>query len=202
MHFPSQINQFLCNRPDRPLKAFGRPSVFRSFNIEDVWTLGQASPISTWSWILVDIIRKVFASLLRHCASRIMAGKMKNHRLRNILLPTQTTFVSLPQSEPPPTNMVIFRIHVKSVRGSLDLFQILRRDKEYDWNKQMGNAITPVTNQKISGAQTKMRNGGFQQRKNQTQKRGYWIVQLVKYSRNGTESTQTLKKAIVKKNHR
>lgn len=77
-------------------------------------------------------------------------------------------------------NMVIFGIHVRFVRGRLGLLQILRHDKEYARNKQTGNAITPVTNQEISGAQAKMRNGGFQQRKNQTQNRGYRIVQIGK----------------------
>jgi hypothetical protein len=36
MHFPSQINQFLCNCLDRPLKASGHPAVSKSFNFEDV----------------------------------------------------------------------------------------------------------------------------------------------------------------------
>jgi hypothetical protein len=44
MHFPSQINRFLCNRPGRPLKASGRPLVSRSFSIEDVLTLDQHRP--------------------------------------------------------------------------------------------------------------------------------------------------------------
>jgi hypothetical protein len=47
MHFPSQINQFLCNRPDGPLNASRCPSVSISFNVEDVRPLGQASLIST-----------------------------------------------------------------------------------------------------------------------------------------------------------
>jgi hypothetical protein len=41
MQFSSQNNRFLCNRPDEPLKASGRPTVFRSFNVEDVRTLEQ-----------------------------------------------------------------------------------------------------------------------------------------------------------------
>jgi hypothetical protein len=36
MQFPSQINRFLCNCPDGPLKASKRPAVSRSFSIEDV----------------------------------------------------------------------------------------------------------------------------------------------------------------------
>jgi hypothetical protein len=36
MHFPSQINRFLCNCPDGPLKASGRPSVSKSFSVEDI----------------------------------------------------------------------------------------------------------------------------------------------------------------------
>jgi hypothetical protein len=54
VQFPSQINQFWCNRPDAPqclealtLKMFGRQG-------NTVRTLGQASPISTQSWISVD----------------------------------------------------------------------------------------------------------------------------------------------------
>jgi len=35
MQFPSQNSRFPCNRPDGPLKAFGRPTVFRSFSIEE-----------------------------------------------------------------------------------------------------------------------------------------------------------------------
>jgi hypothetical protein len=62
MQFPSQNSRFLCNRPNGPLKASERPAVSRSFSVEDVWMseqhtvrmLGQASPISTRSWISVD----------------------------------------------------------------------------------------------------------------------------------------------------
>jgi hypothetical protein len=41
MHFSSQINRFLCNHPDGPLKVSGRPAVSRSFNVEDVRTSEQ-----------------------------------------------------------------------------------------------------------------------------------------------------------------
>jgi hypothetical protein len=41
MQFPSQNSRFLCNRPDGPLKASGRPAVPRSFSVEDVWTSEQ-----------------------------------------------------------------------------------------------------------------------------------------------------------------
>jgi hypothetical protein len=41
MQFPSQNSQFLCNCPDGPLKASGRPAVSRSFNVEDVRTSEQ-----------------------------------------------------------------------------------------------------------------------------------------------------------------
>jgi len=41
MHFPSQINRFLCNRPDGPLKASEHPTVSRSLSVEDVWTSEQ-----------------------------------------------------------------------------------------------------------------------------------------------------------------
>jgi hypothetical protein len=44
MHFPSQINRFLCNHPDMHLKASGRPSVSRNFSVEDVQTLEQHRP--------------------------------------------------------------------------------------------------------------------------------------------------------------
>jgi hypothetical protein len=37
----SQLNRFLCNLLDWPLKAFGRPTVSKSFSIEDVQTSGQ-----------------------------------------------------------------------------------------------------------------------------------------------------------------
>jgi len=61
MQFPSQNSRFLCNRPDAPqcleasaLKTSGRQS-------NTVWTLGQASPISTRSWIsAVDTVWEVF----------------------------------------------------------------------------------------------------------------------------------------------
>jgi hypothetical protein len=41
---PSQNSRFLCNRPEGPLKASGRPTVSRSFSIEDVRTSGQHCP--------------------------------------------------------------------------------------------------------------------------------------------------------------
>jgi hypothetical protein len=44
MQFPSQNNRFLCNHPDGPLKASGRPSVSRSFNIKDVRTSEKHRP--------------------------------------------------------------------------------------------------------------------------------------------------------------
>jgi len=61
MQFPCQNNRFLCNCLDRPLKASGRPSVSRSFSFVAVWTLGQATPSLTWSWISVDTIWEVSA---------------------------------------------------------------------------------------------------------------------------------------------
>jgi len=39
--FQVRGSRFQCNRPDRPLKASGRPSVSRSFSVEDVRTSGQ-----------------------------------------------------------------------------------------------------------------------------------------------------------------
>jgi hypothetical protein len=44
MQFPSQINWFLCNRPDRPLKASERPTVSRSFGVEDIRRSEQYRP--------------------------------------------------------------------------------------------------------------------------------------------------------------
>jgi hypothetical protein len=38
MLFPSQNSRLLCNRPNGPLKASGRPAVSRSFSVEDVRT--------------------------------------------------------------------------------------------------------------------------------------------------------------------
>jgi hypothetical protein len=38
MQFPSHNSQFLCNRPDGPLKASGRPVVSRSFSVVIVQT--------------------------------------------------------------------------------------------------------------------------------------------------------------------
>jgi hypothetical protein len=39
-----QKNWFLCNRPNEPLKASGRPAVSRSSNVEDVRTSEQHRP--------------------------------------------------------------------------------------------------------------------------------------------------------------
>jgi len=44
MQFPSQNSRFLCNRPKGPSKVSRRPTVSRSFNVEDVQTLGQHCP--------------------------------------------------------------------------------------------------------------------------------------------------------------
>jgi hypothetical protein len=41
MQFLSQINWFLCNSPDWPLKPSGRPAMSRSFSVIDVRTLEQ-----------------------------------------------------------------------------------------------------------------------------------------------------------------
>jgi len=38
MHFPSQNSRFLCNRLDGALKASRRPTVSRSFSVEDFRT--------------------------------------------------------------------------------------------------------------------------------------------------------------------
>jgi hypothetical protein len=44
MEFPSQNSRFLCNHPDGPLKVSGRPTVPRSFSVEDVRMLDQHRP--------------------------------------------------------------------------------------------------------------------------------------------------------------
>jgi hypothetical protein len=58
-------NQFLCNCLDGPLKAFGLPvvSVLKMSRRQSntVWMLGQASPISTRSWISVNTVWEVSA---------------------------------------------------------------------------------------------------------------------------------------------
>jgi hypothetical protein len=41
LRIPIQKNRFLCIRPDKPLKASGRPAMSRSFIIEDARTLEQ-----------------------------------------------------------------------------------------------------------------------------------------------------------------
>jgi hypothetical protein len=68
MQFPSQINHFLCNRPDGPLKASRCPQFLEALALKTselqsntVWMLGQASSISTRSWISVDTVWEVFA---------------------------------------------------------------------------------------------------------------------------------------------
>jgi len=62
MQFPSQKNRFLCNRLDAPqcLEASSLKTSGRQNNT--VRTIGQASPISTQSWIsAVDTVWKVSA---------------------------------------------------------------------------------------------------------------------------------------------
>jgi len=63
MQFPSQINRFLCNHPDGPLKASGHPSVSRSFSIEDVRTSEQhrSDARSTYSKFYAEL------DFSRHC---------------------------------------------------------------------------------------------------------------------------------------
>jgi len=48
--FQVSWSRFLCNRPDRPLKASGRPAVSRSLSVEDVRTSGQHRPDSRSSF--------------------------------------------------------------------------------------------------------------------------------------------------------
>jgi hypothetical protein len=70
VHFPSQINRFLFNCPDGPqcLEASTLKMSRHQRNI--VRKLGQASPISTWSWILVDTIWEVSVRLPDDVATR------------------------------------------------------------------------------------------------------------------------------------
>jgi hypothetical protein len=63
IQFLSQNSWFLCNRPDEPLKVSGCPVCLEASALKTsgrhsntIWTLGQASPISTRSWISVDTI--------------------------------------------------------------------------------------------------------------------------------------------------
>jgi hypothetical protein len=64
LQIPRQKNRFLCNRPDEPLKASGRPSVSRSFNVEDVRTSEQHRP-DAWSSFSNFYTELDFSS--RHC---------------------------------------------------------------------------------------------------------------------------------------
>jgi hypothetical protein len=41
LQIPRQKNRILCNRPNEPLKTFGRPAVSRHFSVEDVRTSEQ-----------------------------------------------------------------------------------------------------------------------------------------------------------------
>jgi hypothetical protein len=62
-YFQVRNNQFLCNRPDGPLKASERPS-------HTVQTLGQATPSSTRIWILEDTNWEGFAERPDDVATR------------------------------------------------------------------------------------------------------------------------------------
>jgi hypothetical protein len=72
MQFSSQNSRFLCNRPDRPLKESGLPTVSKSLSVEDVRTSDQhrldarsSFSNSTRSWIsAVDIVWEVSARRL------------------------------------------------------------------------------------------------------------------------------------------
>jgi hypothetical protein len=44
MQFSNKNSPFLCNRPDKTLKASGRPSVSRSFSVAAVRTTEQHRP--------------------------------------------------------------------------------------------------------------------------------------------------------------
>jgi hypothetical protein len=71
MQFPSQINWFLCNRSDGPLKGSECPTVSRSFNVEDVRTSGQPTSSSTRNWISVDTVWEVSARCPDEVATRL-----------------------------------------------------------------------------------------------------------------------------------
>jgi hypothetical protein len=77
MQNSKSANRFLCNCPNEPLKACRRPAMFRSFSVGYVRTsdntvrmLGQASPISTRSWISIDTIWEVSARCPEDVATR------------------------------------------------------------------------------------------------------------------------------------
>jgi len=55
MFFPSQINWFLCNHLNEPLKASRRPTVSRSFSVEDVRTSEQHHPDARSSFSNFDM---------------------------------------------------------------------------------------------------------------------------------------------------
>jgi hypothetical protein len=63
MQFLSQINRFLCNHPNGPLKASECPTVSRSFSVEDVRTTEQHHPNTRSSYF------KFYTELdfTRHC---------------------------------------------------------------------------------------------------------------------------------------
>jgi hypothetical protein len=66
---PSQLNRFLCNRLDGPLKASGLPAVSRSFSIEDVRTSEQHRPNARSSfsnfYTELDFSRHLFGKFLQ-----------------------------------------------------------------------------------------------------------------------------------------
>lgn len=63
------ISRFLCNRPNGPLKASGRPIVSRSFSVEVVWTSGQYHPDTRSSFSNfykeLDFSRHLFGKFLQ-----------------------------------------------------------------------------------------------------------------------------------------
>jgi len=69
MQNSKSASQFLCNRPDGPLKASGRPAVSRSFNVEDVRTSGQHRPDARSSfsnfYTEFDFSRHLFGKFLK-----------------------------------------------------------------------------------------------------------------------------------------
>jgi hypothetical protein len=98
MQFPSQINRFLCSRPDEPLKASRRPVVSRSFSVEDVWTseqhvrtLGQATTSFTRSWISVGTAWEVYT----RCPEDVATRPDANQRFRKF----QVSFTDAKRSD-------------------------------------------------------------------------------------------------------
>jgi hypothetical protein len=88
MYFPSQINRFLCNRLDGPLKASGHPAMSRSFNIEDAQTSEQHCQDARLSYskfyIELDFNRHCLGSFYK-TSGRLGSTSERYPSFRNIL---------------------------------------------------------------------------------------------------------------------